>query len=87
MDGRRIVGQRGKKNVPVSVSNLNVWGALELVNTTFEMNFIIRGRTITIGTEGVEVGDMFSYGKGNGLYQIERNSEQDKRSLPVEGIR
>lgn len=34
-------------------------GALELVNTTFEMNFIIRGRTITIGTEGVEVGDMF----------------------------
>ena len=68
----------GKKNVPVSISNINVWGALELVNTTFEMNFIIRGRTITIGTEGVEVGDMFSYGKGNGLYQIERNAEQDQ---------
>ena len=68
----------GKKNVPVSINNINVWGALELVNTTFEMNFIIRGRTITIGTEGVEVGDMFSYGKGNGLYQIERNAEQDQ---------
>jgi hypothetical protein len=68
----------GKKNVPVSISNINVWGALELVNTTFEMNFIIRGRTITIGTEGVAVEGMFSYGKGNGLYQIERNAEQDQ---------
>lgn len=68
----------GKTDVSISVSNIKVWDALALANTEFGANFIIRGRTITIGTAGIAVGSMFSYGKGNGLFEIERNAEPDQ---------
>ena len=68
----------GKKDVNISVSNIKVWDALGLANSDFEANFIIRGRTITIGTAGIAVGNMFAYGKNNGLFEIERNAESDQ---------
>lgn len=68
----------GKQDVNISVSNIKVWDALGLANSDFEANFIIRGRTITIGTAGIAVGNMFAYGKNNGLFEIERNAESDQ---------
>lgn len=68
----------GKKDVSISVSNIKVWDALALASSDFEANFIIRGRTITIGTAGIAVGNMFAYGKNNGLFEIERNAESDQ---------
>ena len=68
----------GEVNQNVSVNNLNVWDALALANTLFKANFIIRGRTITIGTVGVPASKLFQYGKGNGLKQIERTVESDQ---------
>ena len=57
-------------NVNIDVNNIKVWGALELFNSKFGANFVIRGRTITIGTAGIAVGNIFKYGRGNGLYEI-----------------
>lgn len=61
----------------ISVSNIKVWEALSLVNSEFETNFIIRGRTITIGTAGLAVGKVFGYGKGKGLYDIQQKTNED----------
>ena len=61
----------------ITVSNISVLEALQLANTEFGANFIIRGRTITIGTAGIAVGRVFGYGKGNGLYDIQQTTNQD----------
>lgn len=67
------------KNANISASNLTCWDALALVHSIFGANFTIKGRTITIGTSGIAVGNLFSYGKGNGLYSIERNAESNQK--------
>lgn len=61
----------------VSVSNIKVSEALGLVNSEFGANYIIRGRSISIGTAGMSVGRVFGYGKGNGLYDIQQSTNQD----------
>lgn len=61
----------------ITVSNIKVSEALQLANSEFGANYIIRGRTITIGTAGMAVGKVFGYGKGNGLYDIQQTTNQD----------
>lgn len=65
----------------ITVSGLSVWEALALVSSEFAANFIIRNRTITIGTSGYAVGAVFGYGKGNGLYDIQQNTNQDAKII------
>ena len=67
------------KNANISASNLTCWDALALVHSIFGANFTIKGRTITIGASGIAVGNLFSYGNGNGLYSIERNAESNQK--------
>lgn len=69
------------KDANISVNNLTCWDALALVKSQFDANFIIRGRKITIGTSGIAVGNLFTYGKGNGLYKIERNAESNQKII------
>lgn len=71
----------GKSNVNISVSNMTVWDALALANTQFGATFIIKNRTITIGTAGIPMEKVFSYGKGNGLSKIERNAESSQKII------
>ena len=68
-------------NVNIDVNNIKVWGALELFNSKFAANFVIRGRTITIGTAGIAVGNIFKYGRGNGLYEIQRTADADQQII------
>ena len=68
-------------NVNIDVNNIKVWGALELLNSKFGANFVIRGRTITIGTAGIAVGNIFKYGRGNGLYEIQRTADADQQII------
>lgn len=65
------------KRKSISVSNIKVSEALQLASSEFGANYIIRGRTITIGTAGMAVGRVFGYGKGNGLYDIQQVTNQD----------
>lgn len=59
----------------ISIAQQNCWNALALVSTTYGLNFYVKGRTITIGGEQSLVGHTFEYGKGNGLYEIERAAD------------
>lgn len=70
-----------KTDVNISADNIKVWDALALVNSQFKANFIIRGRVVTIGTAGIPVDNVFRYGKGKGLYEIERTAESDQQTI------
>lgn len=65
----------------ISVSGITVWEAVALANTEFKANFIIRNRTITIGTAGYAVGAVFGYGKGKGLYDIQQTTNVDAKII------
>ena len=62
----------------ISISDQNCWDALSLVNTKFDVNFIIRDRNVYVGTAGGPTANIFKYGKDKGLYEIEQNSESDQ---------
>lgn len=62
----------------ISISDQNCWEALSLVNTQFDINFIIRDRNVYVGTAGMPTTKIFQYGKGKGLYEIEQNSESEQ---------
>ena len=62
----------------ISISDQNCWDALSLVNSQFDVNFIIRDRNVYVGTAGVPTANIFKYGKGWGFYEIEQNSESDQ---------
>lgn len=61
----------------ISISQQSCWNALSLVNTTYKLNYHIKGRTVTIGGDYSVVSHTFQYGRGNGLYEIERISDSD----------
>ena len=68
-----------KTNVNITINNQTCWDALALAKSMFDANFIIKGRTITIGTSGIAVGNLFTYGKNNGLCKIEQNAESNQK--------
>jgi len=64
------------ETLEISLSDSKVWDALTLANTTelWGYNFTVRNRTITIGTVGQTLTPVFQYGRGNGLYDIQRTN-------------
>lgn len=63
----------------ISISNNTVWDGLQKVKTEFGLNFIIRGRNVYIGTEGVPTSHLFEYGKGKGLYEVDKTADTDQK--------
>lgn len=70
-----------RKDIQISISNQSVWDALLLVNTTFKTNFIIRDRTVTIGTTSNNIDHVFSCGIGRGLLSITRASDTNQKVI------
>ncbi len=68
-------------DVFITADRLTVWDALALVSTVFKSNFIIRGRTITIGTAGNVIDEVFEYGKGKGLNKITRIADSEQQII------
>lgn len=68
-----------RTDVNISVDKQSVWDGLIHIKNDFNLNFIMRERAVIVGGEGLSVGHMFRYGKGNGLYQIERVADQDQK--------
>lgn len=62
----------------VSVSGQTVWDAMSLIKKEFGLNFIIRGRNVFVGTVGIPTSHVFRYGKGNGLYEVDKTADQDQ---------
>lgn len=66
------------ESMSITVDSQTCWQALALVNEKWNINFIVRGRNIYVGTTGIEAGHIFSYGIGNGLYEIVQNADSDQ---------
>nr|DAQ31398.1 MAG TPA: tail protein [Caudoviricetes sp.] len=66
------------KSTSITADGLNCWTALALVNSQFNVNFIVRGRNVFVGTVGLPTSMIFEYGKGRGLYQIEQNADSEQ---------
>lgn len=66
------------KSTLITADGLNCWSALALVNSQFNVNFIVRGRNVFVGTAGLPTSMIFEYGKGRGLYQIEQNADSEQ---------
>lgn len=62
----------------ISVDTKNCWEALALVNSEWDINFIVKGRNICVETVGVPTKNIFKYGLGNGLYEVDQNAESDQ---------
>lgn len=65
----------------ITIDSQTCWDALSLVNSQFDINFITRGRNVYVGTVGIPTANIFKYGKGNGLYEIEQTSESDQNVI------
>lgn len=77
-----VYGEKTEDNIiesmSITVDSQTCWQALALVNEKWNVNFIVRGRNIYVGTTGIEAGHIFSYGIGNGLYEIVQNADSDQ---------
>ncbi len=62
----------------LTIDTKKCWEALALVNSEWDVNFIVRGRNIYVGTAGVPTANIFKYGLGNGLYQVNQNADSDQ---------
>lgn len=65
----------------ITADTMTCWEALALVNSKWNINFIVRGRNVYVGTAGVTTEHMFEYGRGNGLYEIEQNADSDQKVI------
>ena len=77
-----VYGEKTDDNViesmSITVDSQKCWQALALVNEKWDVNFIVRGRNIYVGTTGIEANHIFKYGLGKGLYEIVQNADSDQ---------
>ena len=63
----------------VQINNQSVWDACKFIKDDFGLNFIVRGRFVIIGSAGLPTDDIFKYGKGKGLYELERTVDGEQQ--------
>ena len=66
------------ESMSITVDSQTCWHALALVNEKWNINFIVRGRNVYVGTTGIQANHIFKYGLGNGLYEIVQNADSDQ---------
>ena len=81
-----VYGEKTPDDIVINSKSLTIdtqtcWDALALVQSEFDINFIIRGRNIYVGTIGVVANHIFKYGLGEGLYQIEQNADSEQQVI------
>lgn len=74
----------GIEGVNISVNNISCFDALALCQSEFGVNYIIRGRKVTIGSSGLPASHIFKMGKADngqsrGLDEIEKQAESDQK--------
>ena len=62
----------------LTIDNQNCWNALALVNSKWDINFVVRGRNVFVDTMGLEVPYEFVYGKRRGLYEITQTADDSQ---------
>lgn len=80
-----VYGEKTDDNIidsqSVTVDSVTCWDALALVNSKWDINFIVRGRNVYVGTTGIQAAHIFKYGLGEGLYELEQNSDSDQKVI------
>ena len=66
------------ESMSITVDSQTCWQALSLVNEKWDINFIVRGRNVYVGTTGIQANHIFKYGLGEGLYEIVQNADSDQ---------
>lgn len=66
------------ESMSITVDSQTCWQALALVNEKWDINFIVRGRNVYVGTTGIQANHIFKYGLGEGLYEIVQNADSDQ---------
>lgn len=66
------------ESMSITVDSQTCWQALALVNEKWDINFIVRGRNVYVGTTGIQANHIFKYGLGNGLYEIVQNADSEQ---------
>lgn len=66
------------ESMSITVDSQTCWQALALVNEKWDINFIVRGRNVYVGTTGIQAKHIFKYGLGNGLYEIVQNADSEQ---------
>lgn len=62
----------------IEVDNISCWNALVRLNKEYGLNFSVLGRTVRIGFQADTLNHTFYYGKGNGLYKIDKSVNSDE---------
>jgi hypothetical protein len=80
-----VYGEKTDDNIidsqSVTVDSVTCWDALALINSKWDINFIVRGRNVYVGTTGIQAAHIFKYGLGEGLYELEQNSDSDQKVI------
>lgn len=76
----------GTKNNEIESKSITVDGmtcleALALVNSKWDVNFIVRGRNVYVGTAGVLANHIFKYGLGEGLSEIVQSADSEQQVI------
>lgn len=82
-DWTNVYGEGTSNNVieskSITVDGKTCWEALALVNSEWDVNFIVRGRNVYIGTAGVLANKIFKYGLGKGLSELIQNADSEQQ--------
>ena len=68
----------GNRDIEISVDNQSCRSVLQTSYKNFGLSYIIRNRTIIIGAPAIAANHIFKYGKDNGLYEIDKTSDDNQ---------
>ncbi len=80
-DESRTVYIEGETDVNIDIDKQNCYDVLKYSYDKFGLSYFVKGTTIIIGGKPIHLNtgsqNIFRYGKGLGLYEVERTSDED----------
>lgn len=74
-----VDGVQGETDVNIEITvEDKCWQVVKMSYEKFGLAYCITGRTIVIGGDPVKADHIFRYGKNNGLYEVERTSDENQ---------
>lgn len=74
------------EDMSITVSNTNVFSALQDINEKFKVPFFINNTSIIVGGVKSYVEHKFRYGKGNGLYKLNKSILSNDIITKIRGV-
>ena len=68
----------GNRDINISVDNQTCRSILALSYKNFGLSFVVRNRTIIIGSPAIAANQIFKYGKDKGLYEIAKTCDDSQ---------